>query len=111
MDTEAMTFYNHIENVRTMAINLTNGEPWHGVIDKARVFDSLDASRREYTQLQEENAKLRKMVVTLMACVSVDDCDKCPINGAEFKASEVRCCYAAKQCMRELGIEAFLDGC
>lgn len=54
-----MTFYNHIENVRTIAINLTNGEPWHGARDKARVFDSLDVARREYMQLQEENAKLR----------------------------------------------------
>jgi hypothetical protein len=57
-----MTFYNHIENVRTMAINLTHGEPWHGARDKARVFDSLDAARREYMQLQSENAKLRELV-------------------------------------------------
>lgn len=57
-----MTFYNHIENVRTMAINLTHGEPWHGARDKARVFDSLDAARREYMQLQAENAKLRELV-------------------------------------------------
>jgi len=57
-----MTFYNHIENVRTMAINLTHGEPWHGARDKASVFDSLDAARREYMQLQAENTKLRELV-------------------------------------------------
>ena len=57
-----MTFYNHIENVRTMAINLTNGEPWHGARDKARVFDSLDAACREYMRLSDENAKLRELI-------------------------------------------------
>jgi len=70
-----------------------------------RLSDECDRFKQGYAALESENAKLREMVVTLMACVSVDDCDKCPINGAEFKVSEVRCCYAAKQCMRELGIE------
>lgn len=113
MDTEAMTFYNHIVNVRTMAINLTNGEPWHGAIDKARVFDSLDASRREYMQLQEENAKLRELVEDMWACIShigeydafyydmaKDGCGiSCTVNGEH--------CCADKLCnrMRELGIE------
>lgn len=59
----------------------------------------------ERDQLKAENVKLRELVVTLMACVSVDDCDKCPINGAEFKVSEVRCCREAKQRIQELGIE------
>lgn len=62
-----MTFYNHIENVRTIAINLTHGEPWHGARDKVRVFDSLDAARREYMKLQEENAKLRERCADLYA--------------------------------------------
>lgn len=65
-----MTFYNHIENVRTMAINLTNGEPWHGARDKARVFDSLDAARREYMRLSDENAKLRELVSDFDKCLT-----------------------------------------
>lgn len=56
---------------------------------------------------EAENTKLRELVVTLMACVSVDDCDKCPINGAEFKVDEVRCCREAKQRMQALGIEVY----
>ena len=82
-----MTFYNHIENVRTMAINLTHGEQWHGARDKARVFDSLDAARREYMQLQEENDKLRKLVDYMM-----------PI--AWYAASE-----RERDRMRKLGVE------
>lgn len=70
-----------------------------------RLSDERDRLKQGYMSLESENAKLRELVVTLMACLSVDDCDKCPINGAEFKVSEVRCCYAAKQRMRELGIE------
>jgi hypothetical protein len=62
-----MTFYNYIENVRTIAINLTHGEPWHGARDKAYVFDSLDAARREYMKLQEENTKLRERCADLYA--------------------------------------------
>lgn len=104
MDTESMTFYNHIENVRTMAINLTNGEPWHGAIDKARMFDSLDASRREYMQLQEENAKLRELVRDMYRCS--DPCNDCPhYNGSN---SGFYCGlgigWKARR-MRELGIE------
>lgn len=113
MDTEAMTFYNHIENVRTMAINLTNGEPWHGVIDKARVFDSLDASRREYMQLQEENAKLRELAQGLQYCAyeSYGMCARVPVGGKrpftccplyDFDAKECRC----EKLMHELGVEA-----
>lgn len=65
----------------------------------------VDRLERENGQLKYENDKLRELVVTLAACASVDDCDKCPINGAEFKANEVGCCYMAKQRMRDLGIE------
>lgn len=93
MDTGAMTFYNHIENVRTMAINLTNGEPWHGAIDKARVFDSLDASRREYMQLQEENIKLRELVWDMYEMAY-------PEYPSAFEAA-----FADR--MRELGVEVF----
>lgn len=68
---------------------------------------TIDSLVDECTDHKAENAKLRELVVTLMACVSVDDCDKCPINGAEFKVSEVRCCREAKQRMQELGIEVY----
>lgn len=57
-----MTFYNYIENVRNVAIDLTNGKKWRGASDKAAVFDSLDAARREYMRLSEENTKLRGLL-------------------------------------------------
>ena len=57
-----MTFYNHIESVRGIAIDLTNGRKWRGASDKAAVFDALDAARREYIRLSDENAKLREFV-------------------------------------------------
>lgn len=66
-----MTFYNHIENIRTMAINLTHGEPWHGARDKARVFDSLDAARREYMRLSDENGKLRELCEDMLSCIQI----------------------------------------
>lgn len=59
-----MTFYNHIESVRCIAIDLTNGRKWRGASDKAVVFDALDAARREYMSLSDENAKLRKRITT-----------------------------------------------
>ena len=62
-----MTFYNHIESVRSIAIDLTNGRKWRGASDKAAVFDDLDAARREYMRLSNENARLR-------SCLS-DDAD------------------------------------
>ena len=99
-----MTFYNHIENVRTMAINLTHGEPWHGARDKARVFDSLDAARREYMQLQAENAKLRELVRHMHTCMEHYEpdgsvsCDRCPLDNDTGD-----CDY--EQRMRGLGIE------
>lgn len=110
MDTGAMTFYNHIENVRTMAINLTNGEPWRGAIDKTRVFDSLDASRREYMQLQEENAKLRELVDGLRYCAN-ESHGRCSVRFIDYS---VTCCplydvdSGTARCealLRELGIE------
>lgn len=55
-----MTFYNHIESLRGIAIDLTNGRKWRGASDKAAVFDALDAARREYMSLSDENAKLRE---------------------------------------------------
>ena len=60
-----MTFYNHIESVRGIAIDLTNGRKWRGASDKAAVFDALDAARREYMRLSDENAKLRELVCWL----------------------------------------------
>lgn len=65
-----MTFYNHIESVRNIAIDLTNGKKWHGASDKAAVFDALDAARREYMRLSDENAKLRDEVERLRSVVS-----------------------------------------
>lgn len=56
------TFYNHIENVRCKAIDLTNGWTWQGAIDRADIFDNLDAARREYMRLSDKNEKLRKLV-------------------------------------------------
>lgn len=61
-----MTFYNHIENVRSKAIDLTNGWTWQGAIDRAAIFDNLDAARREYMRLSDENAKLRKLVQSVL---------------------------------------------
>lgn len=60
-----MTFYNHIENVRSKAIDLTNGWTWQGAIDRAAIFDNLDAARREYMRLSDENEKLRKLAKDL----------------------------------------------
>lgn len=57
-----MTFYNRIESVRGIAIDLTNGRKWRGASDKAAVFDALDAARREYMRLSDENAKLREQI-------------------------------------------------
>lgn len=60
-----MTFYNHIESVRSIAIDLTNGRKWRGASDKDAVFDDLDAARREYMRLSDENAKLRELVKSM----------------------------------------------
>lgn len=83
-----MTFYNHIESVRSIAIDLTNGKKWHGASDKAAVFEALDAARREYMRLSDENAKLRELVSELYE-------DQCA-DGDQWK-------YRDR--MRELGIE------
>lgn len=61
-----MTFYNHIESVRSIAIDLTNGRKWSGARDKATVFDALDAARREYMRLSDENTKLREMARSVL---------------------------------------------
>ena len=61
-----MTFYNHIENVRSIASELTNGWTWQGAIDRAAIFDNLDAARREYMRLSDKNAKLRKLVQSVL---------------------------------------------
>lgn len=73
----------------------------------AKLFEAAEKWMAKAAHFEAENAKLRELVVTLMACVSVDDCNKCPINGAEFKVSKVRCCREAKQRMQELGIEVY----
>ena len=69
-----MTFYNRIESVRGIAIDLTNGRKWRGASDKAAVFDALDAARREYMRLSDENAKLREQMERLVTLLRAD-CD------------------------------------
>ena len=78
-----------------------------GVRAEGDEYETVYVSKSELVDALAENTKLWELVVTLMACVSVDDCDKCPINGAEFKVSEVSCCREAKQRMLELGIEVY----
>lgn len=87
-----MTFYNHIESVRSIAIDLTNGRKWRGASDKTAVFDALDAARREYMRLSDENAALRELVHEAL------------LFGNERSYQEIR--YRLKQQARELGIEA-----
>lgn len=71
-----MTFYNHIESVRGLAIDLTNGRKWRGASDKAAVFDALDAARREYMRLSDENAKLRELATYALRHIIEFECEE-----------------------------------
>lgn len=68
--------------------------------DKAAVFDALDAARREYMRLSDENAKLRELVVEVFECARRGAaCETCKVNNDG---------YACVYIMRELGVE--VDG-
>ena len=56
-----MTFYNYIENVRYEMFKLVDGWTYEGAETKARISESLDQARREYMQMESENAKLREL--------------------------------------------------
>jgi hypothetical protein len=57
-----MTFYNHIESARCEMFKLVNGWTREGAETKARISESLDQARREYMQMESENAKLRGLL-------------------------------------------------
>lgn len=95
-----MTFYNHIESVRGLAIDLTNGRKWRGASDKAAVFDALDAARREYMRLSDENAKLRELARNLRRVIPAD------VVGVVIGANtDHPTYYKFDEAFRELGIE------
>ena len=100
-----MTFYNHIESVRGIAIDLTNGRKWRGASDKAAVFEALDAARREYMRLSDENAKLRELVRDMMRAWWACDNEVCPRH--DERCEKGKYC-AFDECAQELGIE--VDG-
>ena len=106
-----MTFYNHIESVRGIAIDLTNGRKWRGASDKAAVFDALDAARREYMRLSDDNAKLRELAAGighLLFTLDVDYCAICPRDDINHPCPVHTveggdCLYETD--LRELGVE------
>ena len=68
-----MNFYNYIENARYEMLELVNGWTREGAETKARIMDSLDKARWEYTQncklvdvLVDTNEELRKMVRSMI---------------------------------------------
>lgn len=111
-----MTFYNYIENVRSIAIDLTNGKKWRGASDKVVVFDALDAARWEYmclsdenSKLQNENSILRKYVSKALSIFSY--CDYCPYVDCECDTETVpmhKGCKAFEE-LRELGIDMYSE--
>ena len=102
-----MTFYNRIESVRGIAIDLTNGRKWRGASDKAAVFDALDAARREYMRLSDENAKLRELVRDMWEGYNDPRCEECHLKDTPTCADCPICAREASVIdrMRELGVD------
>ena len=95
-----MTFYNHIESARYEMFRLVNGWTREGAETKARISESLDQARREYMQIESENAKLRELVRFIMHQCNDGNprCDEC------IGWNDGEC--VALQRMREMGVEA-----
>lgn len=92
-----MTFYNHIESARYEMFRLVNGWTREGAETKARISESLDQARREYMQMESENAKLRKLLSAAYRCTNVGpSCLDCRITAGGCTLLSA---------MRELGIE------
>lgn len=113
-ESRPMTFYNHIENVRSIASELTNGWTWQGAIDRAAIFDNLDAARREYMRLSDKNEKLRKLMTKMADALGIDsewaDPNWCKSNCVlefgcwpEEERTDILC--PAWAAMHELGVE------
>lgn len=104
-----MTFYNYIENVRYEMFKLVNGWTREGAETKARISESLDQARREYMQMESENAKLRELahLVAIAEYTSVDQCEGC-VKKRACNAGELDMCWIRKEILEklhELGIE------
>lgn len=106
-----MTFYNYIENVRYQVFELVNGWSQTGVADKAYANENLDGARREYMQLESDNAKLREQLQGILdkfleGYMSEGDespCDLCDEWSSCSVQEDGKCIFYDR--LRELGVE------
>lgn len=71
-----------------------------------QIADELYGLHCDIGRLEVENAKLRKLVLTLAFCANDEaDCDQCPMNDARCDTVQQYFCDGAATALRELGIE------